>query len=237
MPFWRRESLTSVSSYPSWNAPTEQNKVIANTPRVVSSIPVINLLLSSCSMKSTRLWTTPTSARSVIRTLLNVSLIRRPDYGDVHIRVCTCRLLTTLKTSPSKTSKPSSSHSRRSFTPRPTRSSASTLRSASSRACPHTFHSSVSCQNAQITLSVSVLHLQQGDCVISKVLTFDLSQYPDANPNPNEWRGRMRSQTRALLNFVSARRVCVNPGHFLPLLYRRTSVSWYFWRSYVYFRF
>lgn len=28
--------------------------------------------------------------------------------------------------------------------------------------------------------------LQQGDCVISKVLTFDLSQYPDANPNPNE---------------------------------------------------
>lgn len=31
-----------------------------------------------------------------------------------------------------------------------------------------------------------VLHLQQGDCVISKVLTFDLSQYPDANPNPNE---------------------------------------------------
>uniref|UniRef100_A0A3Q4HK67 Structural maintenance of chromosomes protein 1A n=1 Tax=Neolamprologus brichardi TaxID=32507 RepID=A0A3Q4HK67_NEOBR len=24
------------------------------------------------------------------------------------------------------------------------------------------------------------------DCVISKVLTFDLSQYPDANPNPNE---------------------------------------------------
>lgn len=29
-------------------------------------------------------------------------------------------------------------------------------------------------------------HSQQGDCVISKVLTFDLSQYPDANPNPNE---------------------------------------------------
>lgn len=28
--------------------------------------------------------------------------------------------------------------------------------------------------------------LQQGDCVISKVLTFDLSAYPDANPNPNE---------------------------------------------------
>ncbi|KAK1899300.1 Structural maintenance of chromosomes protein 1A [Dissostichus eleginoides] len=28
--------------------------------------------------------------------------------------------------------------------------------------------------------------LQQGDCVISKVLTFDLSVYPDANPNPNE---------------------------------------------------
>uniref|UniRef100_A0A8C4Z885 Structural maintenance of chromosomes protein n=1 Tax=Gadus morhua TaxID=8049 RepID=A0A8C4Z885_GADMO len=27
---------------------------------------------------------------------------------------------------------------------------------------------------------------EQGDCVISKVLTFDLSQYPDANPNPNE---------------------------------------------------
>lgn len=28
--------------------------------------------------------------------------------------------------------------------------------------------------------------LQQGDCVISKVLTFDLTKYPDANPNPNE---------------------------------------------------
>ncbi|XP_051517192.1 structural maintenance of chromosomes 1A, like [Myxocyprinus asiaticus] len=27
---------------------------------------------------------------------------------------------------------------------------------------------------------------EQGDCVISKVLTFDLSQYPDANPSPNE---------------------------------------------------
>lgn len=27
---------------------------------------------------------------------------------------------------------------------------------------------------------------EQGDCVISKVLTFDLSQYPDANPLPNE---------------------------------------------------
>uniref|UniRef100_A0A8C7MKC3 Structural maintenance of chromosomes protein n=1 Tax=Oncorhynchus kisutch TaxID=8019 RepID=A0A8C7MKC3_ONCKI len=27
---------------------------------------------------------------------------------------------------------------------------------------------------------------EQGDCVISKVLTFDLSVYPDANPNPNE---------------------------------------------------
>ncbi|ROL46953.1 Structural maintenance of chromosomes protein 1A [Anabarilius grahami] len=27
---------------------------------------------------------------------------------------------------------------------------------------------------------------EQGDCVISKVLTFDLSQYPDANPNPND---------------------------------------------------
>ncbi|CAB1336744.1 unnamed protein product [Coregonus sp. 'balchen'] len=27
---------------------------------------------------------------------------------------------------------------------------------------------------------------KQGDCVISKVLTFDLSVYPDANPNPNE---------------------------------------------------
>ncbi|RVE70507.1 hypothetical protein OJAV_G00065260 [Oryzias javanicus] len=27
---------------------------------------------------------------------------------------------------------------------------------------------------------------EQGDCVISKVLTFDLSQYQDANPNPNE---------------------------------------------------
>ncbi|XP_051516370.1 structural maintenance of chromosomes protein 1A-like [Myxocyprinus asiaticus] len=27
---------------------------------------------------------------------------------------------------------------------------------------------------------------EQGDCVISKVLTFDLSQYLDANPNPNE---------------------------------------------------
>ncbi|NP_997975.2 structural maintenance of chromosomes 1A, like [Danio rerio] len=27
---------------------------------------------------------------------------------------------------------------------------------------------------------------EQGDCVISKVLTFDLSQYADANPNPNE---------------------------------------------------
>ncbi|XP_069039503.1 structural maintenance of chromosomes protein 1A [Lepisosteus oculatus] len=27
---------------------------------------------------------------------------------------------------------------------------------------------------------------EQGDCVISKVLTFDLSQYPDANPAPNE---------------------------------------------------
>ncbi|XP_058619278.1 structural maintenance of chromosomes protein 1A isoform X4 [Onychostoma macrolepis] len=27
---------------------------------------------------------------------------------------------------------------------------------------------------------------EQGDCVISKVLTFDLSQYLDANPNPND---------------------------------------------------
>ncbi|XP_059397067.1 structural maintenance of chromosomes protein 1A [Carassius carassius] len=27
---------------------------------------------------------------------------------------------------------------------------------------------------------------EQGDCVISKVLTFDLSQYPDANPSPND---------------------------------------------------
>lgn len=27
---------------------------------------------------------------------------------------------------------------------------------------------------------------EQGDCVISKVLTFDLTEYPDANPNPNE---------------------------------------------------
>uniref|UniRef100_A0A8B9S5X9 Structural maintenance of chromosomes protein 1A n=1 Tax=Apteryx owenii TaxID=8824 RepID=A0A8B9S5X9_APTOW len=27
---------------------------------------------------------------------------------------------------------------------------------------------------------------KQGDCVISKVLTFDLTKYPDANPNPNE---------------------------------------------------
>ncbi|CAL8251786.1 unnamed protein product [Arctogadus glacialis] len=27
---------------------------------------------------------------------------------------------------------------------------------------------------------------EQGDCVISKVLTFDLSQYPDANPTPSE---------------------------------------------------
>uniref|UniRef100_G3QNW3 Structural maintenance of chromosomes protein 1A n=1 Tax=Gorilla gorilla gorilla TaxID=9595 RepID=G3QNW3_GORGO len=27
---------------------------------------------------------------------------------------------------------------------------------------------------------------EQGDCVISKVLTFDLTKYPDANPNPNE---------------------------------------------------
>ncbi|XP_051914385.1 structural maintenance of chromosomes protein 1A [Hippocampus zosterae] len=27
---------------------------------------------------------------------------------------------------------------------------------------------------------------EQGDCVISKVLTFDLAQYSDANPNPNE---------------------------------------------------
>ncbi|KAK3519331.1 hypothetical protein QTP70_024763 [Hemibagrus guttatus] len=27
---------------------------------------------------------------------------------------------------------------------------------------------------------------EQGDCVISKVLTFDLAQYPDANPNPND---------------------------------------------------
>uniref|UniRef100_A0A8B9HSA5 Structural maintenance of chromosomes protein n=1 Tax=Astyanax mexicanus TaxID=7994 RepID=A0A8B9HSA5_ASTMX len=27
---------------------------------------------------------------------------------------------------------------------------------------------------------------EQGDCVISKVLTFELSQYPDANPNPND---------------------------------------------------
>ncbi|XP_013923545.1 PREDICTED: structural maintenance of chromosomes protein 1A-like [Thamnophis sirtalis] len=26
----------------------------------------------------------------------------------------------------------------------------------------------------------------QGDCVISKVLTFDLTKYPDANPNPND---------------------------------------------------
>ena len=31
-----------------------------------------------------------------------------------------------------------------------------------------------------------LFHSQQGDCVISKVLTFNLSQYPDANPNPNE---------------------------------------------------
>jgi len=35
--------------------------------------------------------------------------------------------------------------------------------------------------------ALSALPQQQGDCVISKVLTFDLSQYPDANPNPNEW--------------------------------------------------
>ncbi|ETE73151.1 Structural maintenance of chromosomes protein 1A, partial [Ophiophagus hannah] len=27
---------------------------------------------------------------------------------------------------------------------------------------------------------------EQGDCVISKVLTFDLTKYPDANPNPSE---------------------------------------------------
>ncbi|XP_038238106.2 structural maintenance of chromosomes protein 1A-like, partial [Dermochelys coriacea] len=27
---------------------------------------------------------------------------------------------------------------------------------------------------------------EQGDCVISKVLTFDLTKYPDANSNPNE---------------------------------------------------
>lgn len=27
---------------------------------------------------------------------------------------------------------------------------------------------------------------EQGDCVISKVLTFDLTSYPDANPNPND---------------------------------------------------
>uniref|UniRef100_H2ZU93 Structural maintenance of chromosomes protein n=1 Tax=Latimeria chalumnae TaxID=7897 RepID=H2ZU93_LATCH len=27
---------------------------------------------------------------------------------------------------------------------------------------------------------------EQGDCVISKVLTFDLTKYPEANPNPNE---------------------------------------------------
>ncbi|XP_028849002.1 structural maintenance of chromosomes protein 1A-like isoform X2 [Denticeps clupeoides] len=27
---------------------------------------------------------------------------------------------------------------------------------------------------------------EQGDCVVSKVLTFDLSQYSDANPNPND---------------------------------------------------
>ncbi|EHB08757.1 Structural maintenance of chromosomes protein 1A [Heterocephalus glaber] len=27
---------------------------------------------------------------------------------------------------------------------------------------------------------------EQGDCVISKVLTLDLTKYPDANPNPNE---------------------------------------------------
>ncbi|XP_068104482.1 structural maintenance of chromosomes protein 1A isoform X2 [Hyperolius riggenbachi] len=27
---------------------------------------------------------------------------------------------------------------------------------------------------------------EQGDCVISKVLTFDLTKYPDANPNPND---------------------------------------------------
>ncbi|XP_036261430.1 structural maintenance of chromosomes protein 1A-like [Molothrus ater] len=27
---------------------------------------------------------------------------------------------------------------------------------------------------------------EQGDCVISKVLTFDLTKYPDTNPNPNE---------------------------------------------------
>lgn len=36
-------------------------------------------------------------------------------------------------------------------------------------------------------LMYAFLSQQQGDCVISKVLTFDLSQYPDANPNPNEW--------------------------------------------------
>uniref|UniRef100_A0A2D4M0E4 RecF/RecN/SMC N-terminal domain-containing protein n=1 Tax=Micrurus spixii TaxID=129469 RepID=A0A2D4M0E4_9SAUR len=27
---------------------------------------------------------------------------------------------------------------------------------------------------------------EQGDCIISKVLTFDLTNYPDANPNPSE---------------------------------------------------
>lgn len=35
-------------------------------------------------------------------------------------------------------------------------------------------------------LFFSLCHLQQGDCVISKVLTFDLTSYPDANPNPND---------------------------------------------------
>lgn len=40
--------------------------------------------------------------------------------------------------------------------------------------------------NAHLAVSLLVVPSQQGDCVISKVLTFDLSQYPDANPNPNE---------------------------------------------------
>lgn len=50
----------------------------------------------------------------------------------------------------------------------------------------HTFYFTLLFQSAHMTVSLPVSYLQQGDCVISKVLTFDLSQYPDANPNPNE---------------------------------------------------
>lgn len=127
--------------------------------------------------------------------------IKFPGYADADVRVCmfTCRLRTTLKTSPWKTSKPSSSPWRRSFTPRPTRSSASIPRSDSSVTLTHTFHFNLLFSSAHMTASLPVFYLQQGDCVISKVLTFDLSQYPDANPNPNEWR-RSLIPKRGLFN-------------------------------------